>query len=117
MDNYNYPEGADTSDAPWNEENLPYREIKVLVSVTLSKIVKVKVNDYNIIREKDEDNEYSEEIDYSECDLQNAVNNQIVLPQFAHKYIGGILSLQDTKKIRGDLREWNIDEIECMIDN
>ena len=26
MDNYNYPAGSDTSDAPWNQADLPEKE-------------------------------------------------------------------------------------------
>ena len=48
MDNYNYPMGADTKDAPWNQVDNPEREIEVTVSVTLSKTVKIKVSDYEI---------------------------------------------------------------------
>ena len=48
-DNYNYPLGADNPDASWNQEENPEREIEVTVSVTLSKTIKVKVSDYDII--------------------------------------------------------------------
>ena len=74
MDNYNYPAGSDTSDAPWNQADLPEKEIEVLVSVTLSKTVKVRVSDYKIADcGKDEDGDYFESVDYSECDLQGGV--------------------------------------------
>lgn len=46
MNNYDYPLGADTKDAPWNQVDNPEREIEVTVSVTLSKTVKIKVSDY-----------------------------------------------------------------------
>lgn len=82
MDNYNYPIGADNDLAPWNQEENPEREIEVTVSVTLSKTIKVKVSDYDIIDSgKDEDGEYFEDIDYSNCDLKEAVINQELLPQ------------------------------------
>ena len=56
MDNYNYPLGADTKDAPWNQSEPPEEEIEVLVSITLSKSVKIKVKDYIVVDEgKDED--------------------------------------------------------------
>lgn len=90
MDNYNYPMGADTKDAPWNQVDNPEREIDVTVSVTLSKTVKIKVSDYEITDSgKDEDGEYFEDIDYSNCDLKSAVEEQIVLPQTAHMYVKG----------------------------
>lgn len=85
MDNYNYPLGADTSDAPWNQEDLQEREIEVTVSVTISSTVKVKVSDYEVIDSgKDEDGHYYEHIDYSNCDLKKAVEEQIILPLEAY---------------------------------
>lgn len=116
MDNYNYPIGSDTPDAPWNQVDQPEREIEVLVSVTLSKTVKVRVNDYRITDcGKDEDGDYFESIDYSECDLQGAVKDQIVLPQEAHIYIKS--NTKEGSKAHLDLMGWNVDEMECMIDN
>lgn len=81
-DNYNYPVGTDTPDAPWNQVDPPEKEIEVTVSVTLSKTIKVKVSDYEIVDSgKDEDGEYFEEVDYSNCDLKGAIENQYILPQ------------------------------------
>ena len=58
------------------------KEIEVTVSVTLSKTVKIKVSDYEIIDSgKDEDGEHFEDIDYSNCDLKSTVKEQITLPQ------------------------------------
>lgn len=116
MDNYNYPVGSDTSSAPWNQVDLPEKEIEVLVSVTLSKTVKVRVSDYKIADcGKDEDGDYFESIDYSECDLQGAVKDQIVLPQEAHIYIKS--NTKEGAKAYQDLVGWSVDEMECIIDN
>lgn len=78
-----YPPGAEHDPrAPYNEVETPEREIEVTVSVTLSKTVKIKVSDYEIIDSgKDEDGEHFEDIDYSNCDLKKAVKEQITLPQ------------------------------------
>lgn len=78
-----YPPGAEHDpNAPWNQEENPEREIEVTVSVTLSKTIKVKVSDYDVINSgKDEDGNYFEDIDYSNCDLKEAVTNQELLPQ------------------------------------
>lgn len=35
-DNYNYPMGADTPSAPWNEECTPEREFDIVVEQTMS---------------------------------------------------------------------------------
>ena len=48
-DNYNYPPGADTPDAPWNEVEVPDMEFDVTISMSLSKTVKCSTNKYNPI--------------------------------------------------------------------
>ena len=112
MDNYNYPMGADTKDAPWNQVDNPEREIEVTVSVTLSKTVKIKVSDYEVTDfGKDEDGEYFEDIDYSNCDLKGAVEEQIVLPQEAWDYVAK--TKKDVKAIF-DLKGWNVDDFEVV---
>lgn len=111
MDNYNYPMGADTKDAPWNQADNPEREIEVIVSVTLSKTVKIKVSDYEITDSgKDEDGEYFEDIDYSKCDLKRAVEEQITLPQDAYKYVKGEFNNDQ----RNDLEGWDVDDFEVI---
>ena len=40
--NYDYPCGTDSPNAPWNQVDNPEREIDVTVSVTLSKTKKLK---------------------------------------------------------------------------
>lgn len=97
MDNYNYPLGADTKDAPWNEVEVPEEEIEVTVSVTLSKTVRIKVTDYTVESGTDEEGEHFKEIDYSNCDLKKAVEEQITLPQ-------------DTCK------GWDVDDFEIVLD-
>ena len=71
--NYDYPCGADNPRAPWNEVELPPKDVEVTVSVTLSKTVKITVDDYQIDEEG--------YCDFSECDLHKAVKEQIKLPQ------------------------------------
>lgn len=98
MNNYDYPLGADTKDAPWNEVEPSEKEVEVTISITLSKTVKIKVSDYEIIDSgKDEDGEHFEDIDYSNCDLKKAVKEQITLPQ-------------DTCK------GWDIDDFEVILE-
>ena len=111
MDNYNYPMGADTKDAPWNQVDNPEREIEVTVSVTLSKTVKIKVSDYEITDSgKDEDGEYFEDIDYSNCNLKDAVEEQVILPQSAHMYVKG------NSKVQEDLSNWCVDDLEVNLE-
>jgi hypothetical protein len=54
FDNYNYPMGADSENAPWNEKMLPYKSFKVCVSQSLSKTTTVNTNDYSELKEKDD---------------------------------------------------------------
>lgn len=111
-----YPPGAEHDpNAPWNQVDNPEREIEVTVSVTLSKTVKIKVSDYEITDSgKDEDGEYFEDIDYSNCDLKGAVEGQIVLPQDAWKNLRCTLEHRD--KVFNDLRDWNVDDFEVLLD-
>ena len=74
----NYPMGANTPNAPWNQVDNPESEIEVTVSVTLSKTVKIKVSDYKITDSgRDEDGEYFEDIDYSDCDLKVQLKSRL----------------------------------------
>lgn len=109
--NSNYPlmSQYEWDNAPWNQVDNPEREIEVLVSVTLSKTFKVKVSDYTITDSgKDEDGNYFEDIDYSECDLKGAVESQIVLPHGAYKYI----TSSGNKSVKEELKDWNVDDFE-----
>lgn len=122
MDNYNYPLGADTKDAPWNHVDHEEKEIEVLVSITLSKSVKIKVDDYTITnREVDEEGYPYEDIDFSSCDLKGAVERQILLP---HE-VGQLLSdmnesphkIPDKAELMDkDLKGWNVDDFEVIIE-
>lgn len=107
-----YPPGAEHDpNAPWNQVDNPEREIEVTVSVTLSKTVKIKVSDYEITDSgKDEDGEYFEDIDYSNCDLKGAVEEQIVLPQEAYRYI----TSSGNKSVKEELKGWNVDDFEVV---
>lgn len=106
--------------APWNQIDNPEREIEVTISVTLSKTVKIKVSDYEITDSgKDEDGEYFEDIDYSNCDLKGAVEEQIVLPQKACDELRYAAHLsKDNKSIKAikDLCDWNVDDLEIVKD-
>ena len=118
MNNYDYPLGSDTKDAPWNQEELPEREIEVTISVTLSKTVKIKVSDYTITDSgKDEDGDYFEDVDYSDCDLNGAVEEQIYLPQEAGQLIKDFdIGTVKAKNIAEDLSNWNVDEMEVILE-
>ena len=83
MNNYDYPEGSDNSFAPWNQEEQDSELIEVTVSQTFSKQLDIEVDDYERVKDSDEDGIYFWS-DYSECDLKGYVDEQ-------HKTISDIL--------------------------
>ena len=110
-----YPVGSDTDEAPWNQVDNPEKQIEVTVSITLSKTVRVKVKDYEITDSgKDEDGEHFECIDYSNCDLEKAVEEQVTLPQDAWIHIAP----NSKKNIQAisDLKGWCVDDFEIIQD-
>lgn len=76
-----YPAGAEYDPkAPWNQLEPEPRKIEVTVSITLSKTVEVEVTDYIAEDDSDEDGYHGIIYDYSECDLKQAVRDQVTLP-------------------------------------
>ena len=68
-----YPAGAEFDPrAPYNEVEQPSKDIEVTISAIVSKTIKVPVRDYTIDEEGN--------IDFSECDLKKAVEENIRLP-------------------------------------
>ena len=58
MNNYDYPIGADTLDAPWNERENEEEEFKVMCCQSLSKSnIPVFTTDYDEVVDKDYDDE------------------------------------------------------------
>lgn len=113
-DNYNYPEGADSPSAPWNQDQKA-KELEVTVSVTLSKTVKILVDDYtNLGVVTDEDGNKYEDIDYSECDLKKAVKDQIYLPQDAGKILQNS-EVSALESIADDFSDWEVDDFEVVM--
>lgn len=81
----------------------------------MSKTVKIKVSDYIVTDYgKDEDDNYFEDVDYSDCNLKKAVEEQIVLPQNAWDYIAP----KSKKEVQAifDLKGWSIDEMEVILE-
>ena len=72
--NSNYPlmSQSDYHRAPWNEVELPPKEVEATRSAIVSKTIKVPVRDYIIDEEGN--------IDFSDCDLKKAVEENIRLP-------------------------------------
>lgn len=111
----NYPIGSDSSDAPWNQSDLPEEEIEVLVSITLSKIAKIKVSDYTVVDEgKDEDGDYFRELDFSNCDLKSAVNEQVYLPHQLNVACS-LPNVHVHPTVKEDFDGWNVDDFEVVL--
>ena len=114
-----YPPGAEFDpNAPWNQKELPEKEIEVTVSITLSKTVKIKVSDYTIYSNEDENGNHFEDIDYSNCNLKEAVEKQVYLPQEAGQLISAFAITPVSKSIAiiEDLSNWNVDEMEVILE-
>lgn len=89
MINDNYPLGAaNDPNAPFNRVDPEPIEVEVTVSITLSKTVKIYVDDYT---------QDGSDIDFSECNLSKAVEEQITLPN---------------EKVEG----WNVDDFEVNLE-
>ena len=106
-----YPLGAKyDSKAPYNMDENPPVEINVLVNLSLSKVVKVKVSDYDIIDEYvDEDGMYCCDMDFSDTNLLAAVEEQVILPQQASLYV----DVGSHLKAADDLSGWKVESFEC----
>lgn len=121
MNNYDYPLGADNNSAPWNEKELPSIKIPVTVSITLSKQFEIEVNDYELTEEWDDDFGTYFKPNYKNCDLKQAVENQIYLPHilgvlFKKKKIAEKFNTYTEKKIIKDLSDWCVDDFEVIKD-
>lgn len=125
MESGYYPPGAEfNSDAPYNEVDLPEEEIEVTVSVTLSKTVKVRVNDYDFDVDADEDGNHLL-YDFSKCNLHEAVEEQVVLPQnlaiFTERMFNHDLNLKAAgipmylKNAIEDCKGWCLDDYEVIL--
>lgn len=106
-DNYNYPPGADTPDAPWNEKEVPEIEVSLDLTVLLRKTSTVCTDNYNM------DGDYIELHDghIGLEQLYNGQHNSIpMLLQELAKYInvelaGGDISRQRKEKLEAMLED------------
>lgn len=126
MESGSYPPGAEFDPrAPYNQVDLPEKEIEVTISVTLSKTVKVMVNDYEVEEDADEDGRYLS-YDFSGCNLNKAVEDQVVLPQnlaeFTERMFNHDLKLKAAgmprylKEAIADCKGWTVDEMEVVLE-
>lgn len=124
-DNYNYPLGADTPYAPWNEQEVPKRQFDVCISQTLSKSTKVTTNDYVLEVDQDKDGVY-ESADTSATDWREAYKNEHLTPlqligefkDFLTKHLPDpIIDIKGFRRFRhliGECEGWKVDEAEVV---
>ena len=106
-DNYNYPMGADTPSAPWNEREIPEVEMDCEVAVTLSRNAVVMTDLYS------EDRDGNREFLGSYTDVESAYKDQ-------YHSIPALLG-ELTRYINAELASGNISasrkfELEEMLD-
>lgn len=118
-DNYNFPIGADTPDAPWNQEENPEKTFNVEVEVVLKKTVSVETNMYNRYFE-DETKDYV--IDTEDTNWKDAYElSHHTIPELLQmlktyvekdmKNFKGIKRRQlALQKILDDIGGWKVDE-------
>lgn len=109
----------------YEQEDLHSKEVEVTICLSLSKTVKVCVDDYVVEEDADEDGRYLS-YDYSDCDLQRAVEEQVVLPQNLAEYTENMfnhdLNLRAVgmprylKDAIADCKDWCVDDFEVILE-
>ena len=114
-DNYNYPMGADTPDAPWNEVEPPELDFNVEAIVSLSRSAVVTTN---VV--------YNDEDTLRICEDYGAIgaykDNYATIPQLLDelvKYIDGELlgdittdRKYELQRLKGSATGWQVDDEE-----
>lgn len=104
--NYDYPAGADTPDAPWNEMENPEKAFEVYASQTLSRNSTIMTKDYHLSVSKEYDDDGHPfavtELDTSETDWKSAYTDCSMTP----------MSIIDTaKELAQYLREEGVEKV------
>ena len=94
-DNYNYPYGADTPSAPWNEPEIPEMDFEVTCSQSLSRTATITTNNYIPCVEDEPHNRIHEEWadtsdtnwadEYSECGYMTPLELIGLLKEYLEK--------------------------------
>lgn len=126
-DNFNYPPGTDTPDAPWNQSELEERDFDVTVSQTLSKTVTVTTNDYEpeIVSEKHngiyEYNAITDNTDWEAAYCEDHFTPEQLISLFKRYLqaeLGGKQSIPKSpsylKHLIKECEDWCIDETEFI---
>jgi hypothetical protein len=115
-----YPAGAwNDPDAPYNWHEQPEIELEITVSLTISKTVKVWVNDYETSIEEDpDDNTVHTYYDFSNCNLEEYVQEQIELPhELAKDLENNHLTEREKRSKIQDCKDWTVDDVCCVLED
>lgn len=103
------PAGAEyDSSAPYNQKEQEPLYIDVAVCISMSKTFKVPVTDYQVEPDYDDEGTAFTSYNTDECDLSQAVEDNVTLPDEAWKYI------KDNSKVSADMKGWTVDDIEYI---
>lgn len=82
--------------------------VDVAVCISMSKTFKVPVTDYQVEPEYDDEGNVYTTYNVDECDLSQAIEDSVTLPDEAWKYI------KEDSKVATDMKGWVIDDIEYI---
>lgn len=106
----------DSPDAPWNQVDFPKKEVEVTICMSISKTVKVFVDDYKVYEDGLVTN-------FADCDLYKAVQDQIILPTDLAYLIESLYKDDiEAHKINTfrysveDCKDWNIDDMQVFLE-
>ncbi len=120
-DNYNYPMGADTPNAPWNETSIPERDFDIEARATMRMSSTITTNDYNPIN--DDECGYVE-IDTFDTDWNGAFYREYygieklleMLKEYATKDLENVKGdAFKTRRLKGIIEEcdlWHCEDLE-----
>ena len=122
--NFDYPAGADTPEAPWNEKLPPEKTFNVCISQTLSKCTEVNTRDYQPEYDEEDGHTYA---DTSETDWKRVYKEEHYTPKDfieASKTLALYLIEQGKNRIEDinlknllvECEEWCVDETEIVKD-
>lgn len=83
--------------------------VEATVSLTISKTIKLPVDDYTIDVNYDDEGNKWPEVDTSQCDLYSALD-KITLPHQAYKHV-------PSPVISEELKGWHVDDCEVIREN
>lgn len=87
-----YPVGAEFDrNAPYNQPIIEPVEVEVDIVVTMSLRTKIKVDDYDVYKEWDDDQGYVPTIDFENCNLTKQAEEQVKLPTNTKEFKDWIL--------------------------